>query len=187
MHTTLHASSWRAPSKEGYGATPVSSKRLRGDVQQLRIHRSLKTPLRSLPVYITTRPISLSCIFSAADPGFSVGGGRQPSKKRAPTYDFAKFSEKLHDIEKILDRRGDAGSAPHRSATDSFALKSPFVLFKADISITFAVRFPFIRCESTFIRITWVVIYFSGCTSHVCGMFGSLVGRERRIYVTCVT
>ena len=32
-----------------------------------------------------------------ADPGFSVGG--------APTYHFVKFSEKMHEIETILDRR----------------------------------------------------------------------------------
>ena len=35
-----------------------------------------------------------------ADPGFPVGG--------APTYDFAKFCEKLHEIEKILGRREGA-------------------------------------------------------------------------------
>ena len=39
--------------------------------------------------------------------------GRQPSGG-APTYDFAKFSEKLHEIEKILGRRG---GAPLGSAT----------------------------------------------------------------------
>ena len=44
--------------------------------------------------------------FPGADPGFPVGGGanppggRQPSRG-APTYDFAKYSEKLHEIEKI--------------------------------------------------------------------------------------
>ena len=37
---------------------------------------------------------------------------RQPSRE-APTYDFAKFSEKLHEIEKILGRRGrDVGAPP---------------------------------------------------------------------------
>ena len=39
--------------------------------------------------------------------------GRQPSREGAPSYDFVKFSEKLHEIEKILDRGGArAGSAP---------------------------------------------------------------------------
>ena len=38
--------------------------------------------------------------------------GRQPYRG-APTYDFAKFCEKLHEIEKILGRRGaGAGHAP---------------------------------------------------------------------------
>ena len=37
--------------------------------------------------------------------------GRQPSG--GPTYDFAKFGEKLYEIEKILGRRGArAGVAP---------------------------------------------------------------------------
>ena len=37
---------------------------------------------------------------SLADPGFSRGGGAN-SPGGAPTYDFAKFSQKLHDIERI--------------------------------------------------------------------------------------
>ena len=32
--------------------------------------------------------------------------GRQPSRRRAPAYKFARFSEKLHEIKKILVRRG---------------------------------------------------------------------------------
>ena len=32
--------------------------------------------------------------------------GLQPSGGGTPTYDFAKFSEKLHEIEKILGCRG---------------------------------------------------------------------------------
>ena len=46
---------------------------------------------------------------TGADPGFPVGGGANPLGG-APTYDFAKFCEKLHEIEKILGRRG--GRAP---------------------------------------------------------------------------
>ena len=39
--------------------------------------------------------------------------GRQPSREEAQTYDFGKFSEKLREIEKILDRGGGgAGSVP---------------------------------------------------------------------------
>ena len=37
--------------------------------------------------------------------------GRQPSR-RAPTYDFAKISEKLHENENILGCRGRAPGAP---------------------------------------------------------------------------
>ena len=36
-----------------------------------------------------------------ADPGFPVGGGADPLGG-APTYDFVKFYEKLHEIEKIF-------------------------------------------------------------------------------------
>ena len=49
-----------------------------------------------------------------ADPGFPVGGGANPPGG-APTYDFAKFCEKLHEIEKILGRREGArarGASP---------------------------------------------------------------------------
>ena len=41
-----------------------------------------------------------------ADPGFPVGGGANPLG--ASTYDFAKFCEKLHEIEKILGGRAGA-------------------------------------------------------------------------------
>ena len=34
-----------------------------------------------------------------ADPGFSRGGGANPPG--APPYDFAKFSQKLYEIERI--------------------------------------------------------------------------------------
>ena len=56
--------------------------------------------------------------FAGADPGFPVGGGANPPGG-APTYDFAKFRKKLHEIEKILSRKGGAhaGRAPLKSAT----------------------------------------------------------------------
>ena len=38
--------------------------------------------------------------FTVADPGFPRGGGTN-SPGGAPTYDFAKFSRKLHEIERI--------------------------------------------------------------------------------------
>ena len=50
--------------------------------------------------------------------------GRQPSGG-TPTYDFAKFCEKLHEIEKMLGRRGAcAGCAP---------LNPPLTIFVAII------------------------------------------------------
>ena len=53
-----------------------------------------------------------------ADPGFPRGGGAN-SPGGAPTYDFAKFSQKLHEIERIWAPRGGRASPapPLRSAT----------------------------------------------------------------------
>ena len=42
---------------------------------------------------------------AVADPGFPRGGGAN-SPGGAPTYDFAKFSQKLHEIERIWTPRG---------------------------------------------------------------------------------
>ena len=42
-----------------------------------------------------------------ADLGFPRGGGAN-SPGGAPTYDFAKFSQKLHEIERIWAPRGGA-------------------------------------------------------------------------------
>ena len=38
---------------------------------------------------------------SGADPGFPVGGGSNHPGTLASTYNFVKFSQKLHEIEKI--------------------------------------------------------------------------------------
>ena len=45
--------------------------------------------------------------------------GHQPSRERVQTYDFGKFSKKLHEIEKILDCGGGGvcQEQPPRSAT----------------------------------------------------------------------
>ena len=43
---------------------------------------------------------------AGADPGFPVAGDANSLERRVPTYDFAKFSEKLHEIEKIMGCRG---------------------------------------------------------------------------------
>ena len=42
-----------------------------------------------------------------ADPGFPRGGGAN-SPGGAPSYNFAKFSQKLHEIERIWPPRGGA-------------------------------------------------------------------------------
>ena len=44
--------------------------------------------------------VKLICTLSVADPGFPRGGGTNPPGE-APTYNFAKFSQKLHEIERI--------------------------------------------------------------------------------------
>ena len=49
--------------------------------------------------------LSLCWIISVADPGFPRGGGAN-SPGGTPTYDFAKCSQKLHEIERIWSRGG---------------------------------------------------------------------------------
>ena len=55
---------------------------------------------------------------TGADPGFPVGRGANPLGRGSPTYDFVKFSQKLHEIEKILGcgegggGRGAPGAPP---------------------------------------------------------------------------
>ena len=56
-----------------------------------------------------------------ADPGFPRVEGANPPRgggRRGPTYDFAKFSQKFHEIERILTPgRGRASlTPPYRSA-----------------------------------------------------------------------
>ena len=47
-----------------------------------------------------------------------------------PTYDFARFSEKLHEIENILVRRGDTPEKPPLDPPlKSTLLGMPFVFF----------------------------------------------------------
>ena len=49
----------------------------------------------------------LKLLISVADPGFSRGAGAN-SPGGAPTYDFGKISQKLHEIERIWTPREDA-------------------------------------------------------------------------------
>ena len=64
---------------------------------------------------------------AGADPGFPVGGGTDP-RGGAPTYNFVKFSEKLHEIEIIL-------GAPPKSATGTALVRNP-VQFKSLLGVT---------------------------------------------------
>ena len=48
--------------------------------------------------------------FTVADPGFPRGGGAN-SQGGAPTYEFAKFSQKLHEIERIWTPGGGGGAS----------------------------------------------------------------------------
>ena len=42
-------------------------------------------------------------MYSLADPEFLIGGGVNP--RGGGTYEFARFSQKLHEIKKFLGRR----------------------------------------------------------------------------------
>ena len=59
-------------------------------------------------------------LISVAVPGFPQGGEANSLGGGAPTYDFAKFSQKLHEIERIWAPRGGGASSrpPFRSATE---------------------------------------------------------------------
>ena len=58
---------------------------------------------------------------TVADPGFPQGGAPTP-RGGAPTYDFAKISQKLYEIERIWTPRGARVpcAPPLRSATAKF-------------------------------------------------------------------
>ena len=58
------------------------------------------------------KPLPLLVEYIAgADPGFPIGGGANPPGG-VPTYDCAKFCEKLHENEKILGRGGCTPGVP---------------------------------------------------------------------------
>ena len=62
---------------------------------------------------MTTETCVISFVsFTGAGSRIPHRRGRQPSWGGAPTYDFAKFCEKLHEIENILGRRGGLCVAP---------------------------------------------------------------------------
>ena len=59
------------------------------------------------PFLETSSP--LKGAIAVADPGFPRGGGRQPIGEGTPTYDIAKISQKLHEIERIFTGGGIRG------------------------------------------------------------------------------
>ena len=64
---------------------------------------------------------------AVADPGFPRGGGAN-SPGGAPTYDFAKISQKLHEIERIWTPGGArVPRAPLRSATAVYLCARPLL------------------------------------------------------------
>ena len=50
-------------------------------------------------------------LLAVADPGFPRGKGANSSGGGEPTYDFDKFSQKLHEIERIWTRGGGGGAS----------------------------------------------------------------------------
>ena len=62
-----------------------------------------KTPPVQLVIYVYVECWSYEGVTmhsAVVDPGFPRGGGSNPPGG-SPTYDFAKFSQKLHEIERI--------------------------------------------------------------------------------------
>ena len=70
---------------------------------------------------------SLSVPNSAADPGFSQGGANTPVG--APTYDFAKFSRKLHEIKRIWVP-GKGGGAHELEDAGDVCFQPIFLIFQ---------------------------------------------------------
>ena len=88
-------------------------------------------------------------MFSGADTGFPVGGGADPLGGGAPTYDFVKFSEKLHEIEKILGRGGArAGCTPPKSATGSDLMERFISCIQCRFHILFTQFYQIIRLNT---------------------------------------
>ena len=63
----------------------------------------------SVRVYFDLRASDKKHAIAVADPGFPRGGGAN-SPGGAPTYNFAKFSQKLHEIERIWTPPGGGAS-----------------------------------------------------------------------------
>ena len=64
-----------------------------------------------------------------ADPGFPRGGANSPGVEGAPTYDFAKFFQKLDEIERIWTPEGE-GPASKILLCRSATVTLPHILFQ---------------------------------------------------------
>ena len=72
-------------------------------------------------LYIKITSKRIVCTIAVADPGFPrAGGANSPGGRGAPTYDFAKISQNLHEIERIWTRGGASKILLCRSATELF-------------------------------------------------------------------
>ena len=69
-------------------------------------------PRKRQPCVVGPNFIYFHSLFSqpAVDPGFPRGGGANPRGREAPRYKFAKFSPKLHEIERIWIPKGEHAS-----------------------------------------------------------------------------
>ena len=81
------------------------------------LRTQIKLKIRACsPTYVSNNIKNLPVInvnsFTKAAAAFPIRGDANPRGEGAPTYDFAKFSEKLHKLEKILGRRGAPGEPP---------------------------------------------------------------------------
>ena len=84
-------------------------------IYNLNLHTSGKpiiTKPQSLSIKLVDTEIFQMKPKSGADTGFPVGGGANPGMG-APTYKFAGFSQKLHEIKKILVRGEGGGEIRH--------------------------------------------------------------------------
>ena len=61
---------------------------------------------------------------SVADPGFPRGGGAPTPQGGGATYDFTKFPQKLHEIERIWMPGGGGGGGRGEGARPSHSPKS---------------------------------------------------------------
>ena len=76
--------------------------------------KSIDPDLKSEHVFMEEHKATYYYDTPVADPGFPRGGAANSPGGGGPTYDFAKFSQKLNEIERIWT---PGGAPPLRSAT----------------------------------------------------------------------